>query len=366
MKDFINSINTYENFVSPTKSYALATVISIEGSSFRRSGLRMLITADGEWMHEEIKGFLQGNLLVQIQAAITGKQPIIVSIDTASKEGFDVGIALGYRGIIQLFINPKIRRHIETLRACLAEVDSKILMTILVADKKTSLAPGDMLVYKNDTQFLDEFRNTPFVKQMISIAHQIWERGRSDTPIIELDGNKIKLFCEIITPQPTLVLFGSQYDIPPFATIAKSIGWKVFIVANPKKLRKSTSSLVDKVIALEDIDQIQINKYTAFVIMSHLFDRDMNHLRDALKTTVPYIGMLGPPRRFERMFTKLAEQGFYLKEEDKARLHASMGLDTGAATQEEMAVSIIAEVRAFLNNKKGGFLKDHNGDIHFR
>ena len=365
MKDFVNIINSYQNLAPADKPYAIATVIGIEGNSFRRSGLRMLITTDGKWIYEDVVGVLDTSVFTQIKSTIVAGKSSIINIDTA-KEGIEIGIALGYRGIIQLFINPKIDRHIQHLKTCLAEVDSQLLMTVITSFKGARLASGDMLVYKNDAQFLEKYSHISFVDQLTDIAHQTWKKGRLDTHIIEQKNGQIKLFCEIITPQPTLVLFGSQYDIPSFVTIAKTIGWRVILVANPEKLRKNIASLADEVFGLEEMNQIKTNPYTAFIIMSHLFDRDKKYLVEALKTSVPYIGMLGPRRRFERMFTRLAEEGYHLNKADKARLHAPMGLDLGATTQEEMAISIIAEVRAFFNNKQGGFLKKNKGDIHDR
>ena len=365
MKDFINIINSYQNITVADKPYAIATVIGIEGNSFRRSGLRMLITTDGKWIYEDVIGVLEDSVFAKIQSAFFANKSIIINIDTA-KEGAEIGVALGYRGVIQLFINPKMDTHIQQLKTCLDEVDSQILITIVESFEGANTASGDMLIYKNDIQFFEKYGHIPFVEQLTDIAHQIWKRGRLDTPIIEQKSGQIKLFCEIITPQPTLVLFGSQYDIPPFVTIAKTIGWKVVLVAKPEKLRKSIASLADEVFGLEDMYQIKTNPYTAFILLSHLFDRDKNYLVQALKTNVPYIGILGPRRRFERMLTHLAAEGFNLNKEDKARLHAPMGLDLGATTQEEIAISTIAEVRAFFNNKQGGFLKNTEGDIHKR
>lgn len=366
MKDFINIIKTYQNLTVSNAAAVLATVIGIEGNSFRRTGVRILIDENGQWLYEGESGMAEGNLLEQIQLVIKNNIPIIVDVDTSSNEGHQIGVALGYRGIIQLFLNPKIHHPIEVLQQCLAEPCIKILMTVIETFNESLFAAGSVVLYHSSNQLLPNQANRIFTKNALECAQEIWLRGRSATKNIDTNEGQVKVFCEIITPQPQLVLLGSQYDVYPLAMIAKAIGWKVIVLANPEKLRQSIFSLVDEVHSLDQMNQIKINQHTAFVIMSHLFDRDLEYLVASIKTTVPYIGMLGPRRRFERMFARLAKQDFFLSEADKARVHAPIGLDIGASTQEEMAVSIVTEIRAFFNGKKGGFLKTKDGDIHFR
>jgi len=367
MKDFINLINAYQKRPISNESQLIAMAIGIEGNSFRRTASRMLINDQGHWKFERESGIADGRFLEQIQFVIKHQRTSIIDIDTNSIEGRQIGVALGCRGMIQLFLHPNTLSIVEALKQCLNEPNIRILMTITASTNK-KIHAGELIICKSNNQLLTTLTQQPFLESIQKYAQQVWEKGRSDTKVIDTKEGRIKVFCEIITPQPQLILLGGQYDVYPLATMAKSIGWKVIVLANSKKLRQNIFSLVDEVLDLDEINKlhIKINQNTAFVIMSHLFERDLDYLKIAIKTTVPYIGMLGPRRRFKRMFDRLAQQDFLLTKAELARLHAPMGLDIGASTQEEMTVSIIAEIRAFFNGKQGGFLKRQEGDIHFR
>jgi xanthine/CO dehydrogenase XdhC/CoxF family maturation factor len=114
------------------------------------------------------------------------------------------------------------------------------------------------------------------------------------------------------------------------------------------------------------LDKITITDRTAAVLMSHNFKYDQAVLADLLTTAVPYIGMLGPRKRFEKMLGEFEKAGKRFPEAALARVHAPVGLDVGAETPDEIALSVIAEVKAFFSGRPGGFLKDKPGPIHER
>ncbi len=100
--------------------------------------------------------------------------------------------------------------------------------------------------------------------------------------------------------------------------------------------------------------------------MSHNYEYDRDVLKKLLKTETPYIGILGPRKRFDKMQREFAEQGIMLQTEDIHRIHSPIGLDIGAETPDEIAISIIAEIQGKFVNRSGGFLKYRNAPIHHR
>ena len=100
--------------------------------------------------------------------------------------------------------------------------------------------------------------------------------------------------------------------------------------------------------------------------MSHNYDYDRDVLKKLVKTDTPYIGILGPRKRFDKMQEEFAQQGITLTAEDIHRIHSPIGLDIGAETPDEIAISIIAEIQGKFANRSGGFLKYRKAPIHYR
>ena len=100
--------------------------------------------------------------------------------------------------------------------------------------------------------------------------------------------------------------------------------------------------------------------------MSHNYEYDRDVLKKLLKTETPYIGILGPRKRFDKMQLEFTKQGITLSADDIHRIHSPIGLDIGAETPDEIAVSIISEIQGKFANRSGGFLKYRNAPIHYR
>ena len=100
------------------------------------------------------------------------------------------------------------------------------------------------------------------------------------------------------------------------------------------------------------------------MIMTHSFTRDRELLRVLLPHGLRYVGVLGPRSRMQRLLDELGDEGMHFNGESLARLHGPAGLDIGAETPEEIAVSILSEMQAVLAQRDGGALRDRTGPIH--
>jgi len=109
-----------------------------------------------------------------------------------------------------------------------------------------------------------------------------------------------------------------------------------------------------------------ITPYTACILMSHSYDYDRDVLKKIIHSPTPYIGILGPRKRFEKMKEEFSSIGINLTEKDLHRIHSPIGLDIGAEAPDEIAVSIIAEIQSKFSDRSGGFLKYNPGPIHQR
>jgi xanthine dehydrogenase accessory factor len=167
-------------------------------------------------------------------------------------------------------------------------------------------------------------------------------------------------------PEIHLVLMGHQYDVLPLARLIKEMGWRATVVANQQKVMPKLLAVADALVTPTDFDYILIDEHTAIILMSHDFKTDKYNLPKVLKTPAAYIGMLGPKVRSEKIVDELAGEGISISDVDMKRIHAPVGLDIGAVSPEEIALSILAEIRAVFSDRSGAALRLRTTPIHER
>lgn len=367
MKEITRILEVYEQVDFTQRKAALATVVWVEGSSYRRPGARMLITDDGRWEGAISGGCLEGDALRKARQVMRDGSPIVVTYDTMDDDANSFGVGLGCNGIIDVLIEPidptDAQNPVGVLREFVRQRDVRVLATVLKADAFTNLTPGTRFV-------LTEPDANQVPNWLIDTMRDVLDTGKPLTkPFLVMSGT-VEVFIERIDPGIELVIFGAGYDVVPVAKLARELGWQVTVTddcvahLSPKRFPVATCVLFADRTAV--IDQLTITGRTAAVLMSHNFNYDRAVLQALLTTDVPYIGMLGPRKRFDRMRAEWEKAGQFFAEADFDRVHAPIGLDLGAETPDEIALSIIAEVKTFFAKGSGGFLKDKPGPIHER
>ncbi|HCW06336.1 MAG TPA: hypothetical protein DGG95_03110 [Cytophagales bacterium] len=184
-----------------------------------------------------------------------------------------------------------------------------------------------------------------------------------------LKEDSAEIFLELVQPTIHLLIFGGGFDARPVSKLAQSLGWNVQVtdecVAHlaPVFFPDTKLSLCQR----EFVDRdFEITPFTACVLMSHNYEYDRDVLKKLLPSSTPYVGILGPRKRFDKMMDEFSTTGLNLSSDDLLRIHSPIGLDIGAEAPDEIAVSIIAEIQAVFYERKGGFLKSLNGPIHKR
>ncbi len=370
MKEINQILKTYQKWDLSQQKTALATVIHVEGSSYRRTGARMLVLESGQWIGGISGGCLEGDALRKAKNAMVQSKPTIVTYDTREEDAHQIGVGLGCNGLIQVLIAPlkpdDERNPLEILKNCVDDRKANILLTITKVEGgfRQFLGTGDMFRFEDTKSFLNEFPNTEISDLILNEIESTIKKQKSQMfSHCNPEKGNLEIFVEYLPPATHLILFGGNYDIYPFAKLAKEIGWKVSIVANPQKLDKSAFSIADAVIS-NKTGEVTSDEHTAWVLMAHDYKTDFNNLKKALEFKASYIGVLGPKKRFDKMITSLAEEGLELSENQMARIHAPVGLDIGATSPEEIAISIIAEIRACFAMRTGGFLKLRDKPIY--
>ena len=186
----------------------------------------------------------------------------------------------------------------------------------------------------------------------------------------QADGISMTAFIEFLQPAISLVVVGAGNDALPMMQLADTLGWDVRVVdgrnthARPERFVAACQVLVSKPETV--LDQLPLDARTVFVMMTHNYNYDLSILKALLPSQIPYIGMLGPQKKLDRMLDELRQEGIELDDTMLSRVHGPTGLEIGAETPEEIALSIIAEIQAVMAGKTGGMLKHKPDVIHAR
>jgi xanthine dehydrogenase accessory factor len=188
-------------------------------------------------------------------------------------------------------------------------------------------------------------------------------RGARNTTV-ELEGRTV--FAEVYGPPPRLFVYGAVDTAEALAAAAKLLGWRTVVADARAKFgtRERMPSADELIVAWpeETLAQVAPDHQTAIVVLTHDDKFDEPALAGALETEAFYIGALGSRRNQERRRERLLEAG--VSEEALERIMGPSGLDIGADTQEETALSILAEILAVRAQRSGGFLKQAKQRIH--
>jgi len=364
MKEIKAIVDAYKGIDFTTTKAALATVARVEGSSYRRSGARMLVLDNGNYLGGISGGCLEGDALRRAQKAIAQDKPSIITYDTTQEDGAQIGVGLGCNGIIDVLFTPlhknDLSNPVELLSILASTREPKIVVTITAAKENELL--GKTILYETDEQFTKIFPVPGIVSSILTDIHHCIDKQSSSTITYEHAG--IKLFIEVLLPVTHLVLYGGGYDIYPLVRISREIGWDVTVVTNVHKADKSLFTLATNVLHNKSEQKPSFDSYTGIVLMAHDYKTDFSNLQQLLLTNTRYIGLLGPRKRSQKMFDAMAAEEHNISEENMQRIFAPAGLDIGAATPEEIALSICAEIRSVFAGRNGNSLRLREGTIY--
>ncbi len=372
MKEIKDIIRAFDEAQIQGRQTALATVVHVDGSSYRRPGARMLITDEGQLTGAISGGCLEGDALRKALLVMSQQKSMLVTYDTMDEDDAKLGIGLGCNGIIQVLIEPIIvndaNNPIELLKAIAGKRQKAVLITLFSLENKKDIQPGTCLLLKED-ELIEG--NTPALKDiLIKDGKQVLAGEQSVFRTYHSNRQSLTAFIELVMPAVSLVVIGAGNDVIPLAAMADILGWETTVIdgrpslAKQERFNASCQVLVSKpenVISLVTIDE-----QTVFLLMTHNYNYDMAMLQPLVQKNVMFVGMLGPKKKLDRMLGELEEQGFHLTEQQLSTIYSPVGLDIGAETSEEIALSILSQIKAVLSGRQGSSLHSHTGTIHSR
>ena len=303
---------------------AVATVVATRSSAPRPVGSKLIVRGDGSFEGSVSNGCVEGDVMLAAQEVLGGGEPRLVTYGITDEMAFGVGLPCG--GEIDVFIEPY------------QGAESDVVLTVIAGREV-----GEKL---HDSELEQAARR----------------RGRSH--VLEHEGRTV--FADVSVPPPRLFVYGAIDTAEALCAAAKLIGWRTIVAdARPRFATAERMPSADEILVLwpdEALAQVMPDAATAVVVVTHDDKFDLPLVRGALATEAFYVGWLGSHRNQARRRGMLLEEG--VAEEELDRISGPAGLDLGASSREETAISILAEILAVRTGRSGGPLRETNTRIH--
>jgi xanthine/CO dehydrogenase XdhC/CoxF family maturation factor len=335
---------------------ALATVVGVRGSAYRREGARILVRDDGSYECLLSGGCLEPEIARVAAGVIASGVPAIREYDLEADSVWSLGI--GCSGAVDILIERLEDDPITSeWLAALERGGAAVLV------KRLPAAAGRLLVGEQDAS--GSLGDPALDRGAIARA-----RARLRAPFaasaVERFGGA-ELFFDVSQPPPEIAIFGAGPDAEPLARLAWEIGFAVTVVdaraAFLTAERFPHATLVAAPPGQYD-RAVALHARSFVVIMNHHLERDRQALRFAIDSPAAYLGVLGPRSRFEKLAAALRADGAAIDSRALARVRSPVGLALGAESPEEIAVSIVGEMIAIQRGFDGGFLAGREGGLH--
>jgi xanthine/CO dehydrogenase XdhC/CoxF family maturation factor len=358
-----------ESLSAKGERMALATIVAVRGSTYRRPGARLLVPEDGSPVGNLSGGCLEGDVADMARVVMEEGRARLAGWDLTADDDAVWGLGLGCNGAIEVFIEPaeKAAEVAGALRAAL-EAERPISVVTVVESSAPEVEAGARLVVRPDGSTDGTLGEEAVDAAALEAATAALAQERSEVRSLA-DG--VRAFVEVLDPPLRLVVCGAGHDAIPMVRAASGVGWNVAVVDDrpafltPERFPEA-ARFVEVSEPSEAPKAAEIDERTYVVVMTHNFLRDKEYLRALLDSPAAYIGMLGPAARTERLLIELREEGMEIPDTERDRIHGPAGLDLGGEGPEEIAQAIVAEIVAVKRRRSGGFLKDRPGPIHDR
>ena len=347
---------------------ALATVVKVYGSSYRRPGARMLIREDGFWFGSVSGGCLEGDVISKAKEVMkTGKSQLF-KYDTRQNAKNAFGMGYGCNGLLEILIEPidynENNQSLSILNHLLTVQGLQGLSTIYYSEDDEITTLGERY-HSNGTGFIRNAALAQLVENDLKTAIEVNE---TLSKTYKIDSKKVKVLHEVFQPKLNILIYGAVFHVIPFMRIANELGYNVHVTDSFDPIQPVWNFPNSDEITIMDEAEVNVlienTPNLAVVFLTHNFFYIKEELPKVLKSDAPYIGILGSRKKTQKILREAEVNDDNYSTSELAKIHYPIGLDIGANTPEEIALSIIAEIRAFFSNKTGESLKKSDGFIH--
>lgn len=337
---------------------ALATVVGVEGSTYRTAGARMVVPLDGEPVGTISGGCLEPAVLEEARRVVAEDAPRLVCYDLTGEEEALVGWKLGCQGRMEVLIEP-LGSTGPLLEAALRVREEGVTRALVTALEVAGSASGARCVVDADGGLTGSLGDPALDIEAASAARDVLRTGGARQHRLA-SGDRVLI--EALEPPLHLVVCGAGEDARPVVEFAARLGWRVEVVDHRKAwLRADRFPAAVRTIPVSTADAlaewVRIDERSSVLLITHDYQRDKQLLRALLPGPAAYIGIVGPRARRRRLLDELEAEGLHVDDAMRRRLHGPAGLDLGAEGPEEIAWSIVAEILAVSRGRSGTSLR---------
>ena len=350
-------VSTFQELREKEDEFVLATIVDTKGSTYRKAGARLLITRAGKFYGLLGGGCFEADLLEHAQAVFENKTTYTVFYDMRGPEDLVWGLGLGCNGAVKIRLEYVSAENnyepVITIQQGLV-LKQKCVVVTVCESAHPSLRPDQhyLISFDKDSGELE----LPSV--ILEFAIKTLYSGTCSLISLEVEGHSIEFFMAPVMPPLQLLVIGGGPDSIPVLNTACLLGWDVTIVdyrdsySNPDNF--PTAIRVIKSTPEDLKDHIDVTGVDAVVLMTHKYEYDLRYLKNFVTSTVPYIGLLGPTARKHELLRSLED----ITVEFTDRVYGPVGLNLGGELPEEIALSLIAEIQAVVQQRPGGHLSE--------
>jgi len=339
------------------RAMALGILVHTAGSTYRKPGALLLIAGNGEYAGLLSGGCLEGDLRERARAVIETGRASLVTYDLRNSDDLVWGLGLGCEGAMHILLLPlgpqEEWQPLTHLAAALA-THSPTAIGVVTESGDASIPAGALVLPQGQDEVpltlprsLSAAARASLLEPYVLEALAAAPRSGVDS-LAGQDGRWRLLLLPLALP-PRVLLLGAGPDALPVVDFAARLDWRVTLVDHrPAYAAPSHFPLAERVVLArpEELAQaLDLSGFTAAVVMSHHLPSDAEYLRALSVSSVPYIGLLGPPPRREKLLAELGQESQRLR----PRLRAPVGFNLGGRTPESIALAIVAEIQAFLH-----------------
>jgi len=350
---------SFEQWRDQGTPLVLVTVIATEGSTYSKPGAQMLIAQDADYEGLLSGGCLEGDVVEHAREVFDTGRAKVVTYDMRDEEEDQLwGLGLGCNGLMKILLQalrPETGYQPFSAIAEHMKQGAPAQFAVVVESHDAEAAPGASLVIDQDGS--EAFGLTPEQAEILLVAsrEQLHER-RAQLLTHALAAGSVDVLHTPIRLPLKLLLLGGGPDAISVVELAERLGWLVTVAdhrpAYVKKLGAAGARDVRFVDPAALREKVNPDDYHGAVIMSHHLPTDLIYLRTLAHSRVPYIGLLGPAPRRERLLDDLGPD----KSAIEGRAHGPVGLDIGADTPEGIALSIVSQMHAVIKGRPGHYL----------
>ena len=351
-----------ETFARSEKRVAMATLVATRGTTPKKEGAKMWVGEGGRVLGSvTIGGCVDAKVIAEAEAVLKAESPRLLKLDLGDEDAWELGLSCG--GTVEVLVEQvELARgesapgHPPALPALYRRIASEVAQGRAACLARKLSDPSRALLILHGGAAEGSLGAPSLDRLALAQAAELIARGTSRAVAVDEE----EIFFEVHAPQPQLVLVGAGHVSMPLVPLAKELGFRTTVIdARPRFATRERFPAADELrigIPSEIVEGLPLGETCALVLTVHDYKVEVPVLRAALQTRVGYVGMLGNRRRGRGVLDLLRQQG--VADQDLARVQVPVGLDIGAQTAAEIALSVLAQIVAVRAGRTAGSLAE--------